>query len=175
VTIWHVGDFGRFSMENRQFPRFEVISADKKLGIVTVWYSGQETTTNIPIATFQKDCVNWWDIEILGPVISNAAVTSEWLFPGCHLTLESATRAINVTITQIKHHQYQRTTQGVDVKGRTLLYRRRQGDYVSCLTEDPKSLLLIPLKTVLWYGRPIKTRWDLIRTRDIIDLEEELF
>jgi hypothetical protein len=97
-----------------------------------------------------------------------------WLFPDCHLTLESPFRAINVTITQIKE-KYHHTTQGVDIKGRVLQYRRRQGDYVSCTTTDPTSLLLIPLKTILTFGRPIKTRWDLIRTRDLIDLEEDLF
>lgn len=169
MTLWHIGDFGRFSMENRQFPRFEVISADKQKGEVTVWYSGQATTTTIPTTTFQRDCVNWWDITVI-----DAFGVPEWLKSGCHLTLESPTRAINVVITQIKE-RFHRTTQGVDVKGRTLLYRRRQGDYVSCLTENPKSLLLIPLSTVLEFGRPLQTRWDVIRTIDIIDREEELF
>ena len=168
MTPWHVGDFGRFSIENRKFPRFEVISADKQKGEVVVWYSGQPEPTAIPTATFQRDCVNWWDITVV------EGKPPVWLQSGCHLTLESPLRAINVTITQIKD-RYHHTTQGVDVKGRTLQYRRRQGDYVSCTTSDPKSLLLIPFKNVLEFGRPIKTRWDLIRTRDVIDLEEDLF
>lgn len=173
-TSWSVGDFGRFEIESPKFPRFEVISATKTE--VEVWYSGSTHTKVIPKQTFLDDCVRWWDVELVDEPLP------KWLYPGGSFTLESPTGVIQVTLAQIpsmalKDRYVSRldSIHGVDVKGRTLTFRRKQGDHISCLTGDPQTLLLIPFKTVLKYGRSRMTRWDFMRTRDIVEPDEDDF
>lgn len=167
---WRIGDFGRFAIESPKFPRFEVISSDKTKGEVTVWYSGQVKKTVIPRETFLEECVNWWEVDSVKPL---PIVWPEWLSEGSVFTISGWHRSLPIVVTAFKY-QYHTTTEAVDVKGRTLTYRRRQRNYISCTAENPKLFLLIPAATALEHGRPIKTRWDMLRTRDLIDLEEDL-
>jgi hypothetical protein len=174
-TPWHIGDFGRYEIESPKFPRFEVISATKTE--VQVWYSGQTTLTTIPKRTFLDDCVKWWLVE----PIEKLFPFPKWLYEGGSFSLESPIMGINVTLTQIpdratpgfptKTH----TNHEMDLKGRLLTYRRKQGDYISCLTGDPQCLVLVPIKVILKFGRSVKTRWDFLRTTDIVDPDEDDF
>jgi len=162
-VTWRVGDFGRFKNENPKFPRFEVLAADKEKGEVDLWYSGSRRSTTIPLATFREDCVNWWNVNVVEGV-------PDWVYPGVRFTLESPHRSVVVTLTQIKA-KYSHTDHSIDVIGQPLQFRRRRMDYCSCTIVEPGILLLIPLKTIIKYGRPITTRWDLLRNRDIIEKE----
>lgn len=166
---WKVGDFGRFASENPKYPRFEVLprlidTPDK----ITVWYSGSKKPTKIPRETFFSDCVNWWSVEI------TKDKPPDWLDPQSRFSLEGPQRSILITVTQITQN-YNVTDHSVDVKGLPLVYRRRRMDYISCTTVEDNCLFLIPLKKVIEFGRPIKTRWDVLRTKDVIDDEEDFF
>jgi hypothetical protein len=170
-VAWRIGDFGRFNAESDKYPRFEVIASDKVKGEVTVWYSGQKKKTVIPRETFLEDCANWWTISSVKPL---PIAWPEWLTEGQTFTISGWHRSIPVVITEFKH-LYHTTTEAVDVKGRILVYRRRQMNYISCTTtQEPAILLLIPVEMALGHARPTRTRWDLIRTRNVIDLEEDL-
>ena len=169
-TPWHIGDFGRFNIENPQFPRFEVISWTKTE--VQVWYSGHPSPTAIPKQTFRDDCVRSWLIEPIEKPFP------KWLYEGSSFTLESPF-PINVVLAQVSGvsplYGPQFVSQGLDLNRRWLTYRRKQGDYISCLTRDPVSLVLVPIKTVMAFGQAMRTRWDFIRTGDIVDPYEDDF
>jgi hypothetical protein len=167
-VLWKVGDFGRFKNEDPKFPRFELISVDKEKSEVTLWYSGAKRPTAVPLATFKEDCENWWNVEIL-----KQPHPPDWLHTGCAFSLDSPHRAIVVTVAQIRE-KFNITNQSVDVKGLTLQFRRKRFDYLSCLAETPaRILLLLPLKLVQEFGRPVTTRWDIIRNLDVIEKEED--
>lgn len=172
-TPWHIGDFGRFAIESPKFPRFEVIAATKTE--VQVWYSGQTALTTIPKRTFLDDCVKWWRVELIEKPLP------KWLYEGGSFSLESPATVVNVILTQISDRATPgflpraHTIHGIDLTGRPLTFRRRQGDYISCLTGKPQTLVLVPIKTILTFGRSSRNRWDFLRTTDIVDPDEDDF
>jgi hypothetical protein len=167
---WHIGDLGRFEIESPKLPRFEVISSSKTE--VQVWYSGTAKPTSIPKRTFLDDCVKWWHVDPITEAIP------KWLYEGCSFTLdpEAGKQSLHVPIAQIAdqargHLPRAFSIHGLDLSRQTLTFRRRQGDYISCTT--PQILVLLPIKLVLESGRSRKTRWDLLRTTDILDPDED--
>lgn len=165
---WRIGDFGRFKIESPKYPRFEVISSDKQKGEVTVWYSGRAEPTVIPRETFLEDCVNWWHLD---KVVREDEIP-KWLIEGCQFTLQANTRALNIILTEFKE-DYRTTTSSYDVNHMRLTFRRRRLNYLSCEVEATKVLLLVPVQEVLVNGKSTRSRWDMIRKRDILDPEEE--
>lgn len=184
TSIWRIGDFGRFRLENRKYPRFEVIASDKAKNSVAVWYSGEYRPRVINRDTILRDCENFWDVEII-PQES----VPEWVSVGNHFLLSAQLRSLNLTLTEIQqdvkrrmrgeYPDYTTKSHVIDVNNRKFTIRRRRGDYVSCMSLDsPKQLLLIPLQMVISHGQLYKeplTIWDMIGNRDILDPDEPEF
>jgi len=60
--VWKRGQLGRFKAENPSNPRFELLGVDKEKRLVEIWYNLEKRPTTLPIDTFKKDCVNWWEV-----------------------------------------------------------------------------------------------------------------
>jgi len=159
---WRIGDLGRFRSEYARQPRFELIDA-KREG-VTIWYGGEREHSVIPLATFRRDCVNWWDCQAV-----NHAALPNWFKPGArfHLTGRVGKRLIQAVFPDQRNST--KTFKTIDIQGSELEVRRTRFDYASCLALKGGVLVMIGLRDIIGYGYRRQTRWDLLQEDGIID------
>ena len=151
AETWKVGDLGRFIVEDKKRPRFEVLGSKPGRGIA-VWYGGSARPVWVPEDTFKTKCVSFWDMEVV-PRPLPAWVAPKAIF---HITDE---RAANVTqaVVQVK---WNRQISSVDVQNHDLQIRRIRYDYASCFDQEAKILVMVPLKIILGFGSQVLTKLD---------------
>lgn len=164
MISWKVGDLGRFEVEDKKRPRFEVLGTKPNRGIA-VWYGGSANPVFIPVDTFRERCVKSWTLETV-PV----PTPPDWAVPKASFQIlhERAARLTQAVITS----GYQRQESQVEVTGHTLRIRRIQYDYASCFDEQAKILVMVPLKIIIEYGRQVRTILDRLMGDDLFDDEE---
>lgn len=160
---WRIGDLGRFRSEDARRPRFEVINASK--AGVTVWYGGETKSRVIPLKTFKRDCVNWWDCKAINP-----DALPKWFKPGVRFSLHGRGALIQATVRDTKN--LAQTFHTVDVRNSELKLRRIRFNFASCLAVGEAALIMVDLQDVLRYGYRRLSRWDKLKEDDVID---ELF
>ncbi len=156
TTPWKIGDIGRFSAESPKRPRFELVglTADKRSALV--WYSGQKEPTSILVETFRKDCVKTWELlEVVPDRPSWLQAKAEFEFPqNAYVSIKQA-EIIN------KYGARTHAT-SVSLRGEKAVIRSIRLDYASCFVPSTKTLVLVPLVTIIKHGVQRRTRWDVV-------------
>lgn len=159
---WKVGDLGRFLVEEPRRPRFEVLGSKPDRG-TAIWYGGNPKPVFVPRDTFLAKCVNTWTIEVVPQL-------PDWIAPNAVFKVVDE-RAAKVTQAVIKQGYNTQISQ-VNVRGHDMRIRRIQYDYCSCFDESEKVLVMVPLKILIGFGLPQRSRWDrLLSSEDIIGEE----
>jgi hypothetical protein len=157
---WKVGDLGRFQMEGKKHPRFEVLGENP--GGAIIWYAGEARPQIVPFSTFKAQCVNHWVIDVI-PTIP------QWIKPNVVFNLDDkAARVLQAEVSI----QYSRTLQVADLRGKDLKVRRIRLDHVSCMLEVERLLVLIPLKIVIESGFIVQSCLDVLLSDEFEDHDE---
>lgn len=168
---WRRGDLGRFIMEDRSCPRFEVVEANPN--VVTVWYGGRKSSEGIPFNTFKTQCVNWWNVQVV-----SEGSTPKWLREGATFTLPEAQLVQGVVKPSLNLNGRPWTAEvrnTVDVSREELIVRSIRWDYASCMSKLSGQLLLIPIPTIASKAiRPL-TAWTRLMEDEDPDPIEDLF
>lgn len=157
---WKVGDLGRFQMEGKKHPRFEVLG-ENPAGVI-IWYAGDPRPQVVPFPTFKAQCVNHWVIDVV-PTIPL------WIKPNVLFSLDD--KAARVLQAEVMI-QYSRTLQVADLRGKDLKVRRIRLDHVSCLLEAERQLVFIPLKVVIASGYLVQTSLDVLLSDEFEEPDE---
>jgi hypothetical protein len=194
---WKRGQLGRFKAENPRTPRFELLGVDKEKRLVRVWYNLKKRPTTIPVDTFKKDCVNWWEVsstkgqvEVPDWVKKGSLFQIEdfrhptclqWLRPKMNLKwdkrdlfLHEDSQFLEQLHSILGGEDYHAglTTTSVEeptFRKQNLQIRSVYLNYTSCTIEGSGALLLVPLQVVAAAGVRRTTAW----TRLVEDPFEE--
>lgn len=154
---WRRGDLGRFESEAKDRPRFEVVSASKETQEVLVWYAGRTKTLSIPLKTFQRDCVNWWETEEVPPL-------PEWVVPGARVRFGESARFKQTVLTRLDRGP-PRNVVVENLSNKIVQIRSIRADYASCL-KDNETLVLVPLSIITKAGYHLRTIYDRVLEED---------
>lgn len=158
---WKIGDLGRFQMEGKKHPRFELLGEHARGAVI--WYAGEPRPQVVPFSTFKDQCVNHWTIDVVPTQIPM------WVRPKAVFNLED--RAARVLQAEVMV-QYSRTLQVADLRGKDLKIRHIRLDHVSCMLEAERQLVLIPLKVVIASGYPVQTTMDVLLSDEFDERDE---
>lgn len=156
-TPWRKGQLGRFKSEDPNAPRFEVLGSNKAQGGVSIWYSFSEAPVIVPFDTFKKDCVNWWQVNVVTP-----STLPKWLKKGAEFQLKRLEATI-IRNTKRWHIPWDLPDEiRESFYGDILTFRGIHYDFASCFWSAHKLLVLLPLQMVLDLGYQCSTFWDRI-------------
>lgn len=183
MPAWQLGQLGRFASEDPGSPRFELVGVQKEKRLVKVWYHLDSHSTSIPVDTFKRDCVNWWEL----PSAKGQLPIPEWVKKGALFQLEKrekrevqqwlnprmilhAEDSVLQDIDRIRQLINGRddtvvTTSRVQVEWpdflRTVLrVRGTYMNYSSCIIPGTRTLVLVPLQIIAAAGIHRRTVWD---------------
>ena len=138
---------------------------------IGIWYSGERKTRLVPVATFKRDCVKWWEIKYIAP----EAIPS-WFIPGACFQL--AGRAANIVNAVIKDDfNFTRNYATTHVRDCELAVRQIRNGFASCLVIERDILVIVALIDVVGYGYRVQSRWERL-TNDketVIDELSEIY
>ena len=164
---WKKGDLGRFKAEDSKQPRFEVIGVNKARTNIGVWYGGLTQVQTIPIDSFRKDVVNWWEHECLSNI-------PRWVRAGAVFQLAPKGRHLRQAMVMGRNRWDGFHTHTIDAGSESLKIRSVRFDFVSCSLNERKLVVPLPIKHLMVHGFQEKTAWDRLDEDPFNDEDEDL-
>jgi hypothetical protein len=172
---WKVGQLGRFKTESSRFPRFELIGVDKARRLVRVWYNLEKKPTMIPVDTFKKDCVHWWEMAKINYTVPDWVKKGalfqiesfeheaclQWLKPDRKMVIITPENVLlNEQIKRLLGSPFDDFSPNtVTPAKQTFQIRSVCFDHTSCAIQGSGELLMIPLRVVSEAGVRRRTVW----------------
>lgn len=193
---WQFGQLGRFTAEDPKKPRFEVVGINKEKRLVKVWYHLERKPTTIPADTFKRDCVNWWEME----AAKGQLPVPEWVKKGSLFQIENALHPVcldwikpplRITVGQTPTPEVDLVSYFMGLVGEegpgirqtlevekpdflkaTLQVRGTYLNYASCIIQESKTLVLVPLQVIAAAGAHRRTVWSRLG-EDLFEEDED--